>query len=203
MANYYIWTPFPGTLKGQDCYCGTYTNGSGCTNSLGLCSSCGSTQCPHYAGINNLCCPVDIFGSANTPVWLYTSTAIQSIRTIRTGPNDDGDLLCSPDATPPPGFEWVNRGVKVRLFTGLNGSGSFVGTVFYGHLRNRIANGTYNDPLNLSTPIGYLGDRDCDCACYDGIHVHMARTPGNNGYTYHNYCGYPLNTNSLIYRSTL
>lgn len=201
MANYYVWTPFIGTLMGQDCYCYNCAGGGTCTNSLGACTSCGSSQCVHNTGINGLCCPVDIFGSANTAVWLYTSVSIKSIRTTRTGPNNNGDALCA--TAPPAGFEWVNEGVRVRLYTGLNGGGNLVGTVFYGHLRNRIANGLYNDPSNLNSPIGYLGDQNCACACYDGIHVHMERSSANSGYTYHHYCGYPLGSNSVIYRWTL
>jgi len=195
---YYIWSPFSGTLKGQDCYCNNCANGNPCTDSGGFCTVCGSSQCNHPAAINGLCCPVDIFGGANTTVVLRTSSGIQSIRTTRTGPlpNNDGDLLCA--STPPSGFAWVNEGVRVRLYTGTNGGGSLVGTVFYGHLKSRIANGTYNSP-NLRT-MGYLGDQNCNCSCYTGIHVHMARSSGNSGYTYHRYCNYPLVTSSSVYR---
>jgi hypothetical protein len=139
---------------------------------------------------------MDIFGAANTAVVLRTTSTIQSIKTIRTGPNDDGDALCA--SAPPPGFAWVNEGVKVLLYTGTGGGGSLVGTVFYGHLKSRIANGTYNSP-NLKT-IGYLGDQNCNCACYQGIHVHMARSSANSGFSYHRYCNYPLGTNGTVYR---
>ena len=196
MTNYYIWSPFSGALKGQDCYCNNCANGNPCTDSGGFCTVCGSSQCTHPVGINGLCCPMDIFGGAGTAVILRVSVAIQSIRTTRTGPNDDGDPLCA--SAPPPGFAWVNEGVRVQLYTGTGGGGTLVGTVFYGHLTSRIANGIYNSP-NLKT-MGYLGNQDCNCSCYKGIHVHMARSSGNNGYSYHHYCSFPLNTFHVIYR---
>ena len=115
MPNHYVWSPFSGTLRGQDCYCTNCSNGTGCSTAEGFCSVCGSSQCLHKAGIDNVCCPVDIFGAANTAVVLRISSTIQSIRTTRTGPagvnNNNGDLLC--DNTPPANFPWVNEGVKV------------------------------------------------------------------------------------------
>ena len=195
---YYVRSPFSGTLKGQDCYCINCNNGSPCTDPGGFCTICGSSQCTHIAGIDNLCCPMDIFGAVNTAVALRTSAGIQSIRTTRTGPNDNGDLLCA--TAPPPALIWINEGVRVQLYTGTGGGGSLVGTVFYGHLKNRISNGVYNSP-NLRT-MGYLGDQLCSpsCPCYTAIHVHMARSSANNGYTYHHNCNYSLSTSSSVYR---
>lgn len=198
MAYYYVYSPFSGTLWGQDCYCGNCLDGNPC-NSGGFCTSCGSTQCKHNTGISGLCCPTDIGGSASTAVKLYVSSNILSIRTIRTGPNDDGDALCA--TAPPSGFEWVNEGVKVELYTGQNGGGTKVGTVFFGHLKSRIANGVYNSPNGIR--IGYLGDQDCNCACYHGIHTHMERSSGNSGYTYHRNCYTSLTTSTAIYRWTV
>lgn len=221
MAYYYVYSPFSGVLKGQQCYCGKCSNGSNC-NSGGYCTTCGSSECKHNTGITNLCCPMDIFGGANTAVKIYVSSNITSIVTRRTGPNDDGDGLCA--SAPPQGFEWVNEGVKVDLYC----HAYIVGTVFFGHIRNRIANGEYTSPNGRT--IGYLGNQNCacpnpsmcnnqscqsgcgcvqgadgnkycKCKCYDGIHVHMERS-STNGYTYYRNCNTQVYTNTPIYRFT-
>jgi hypothetical protein len=192
MAYYYVYSPFSGIVKGQQCYCGTCSNGNNC-NTGGTCTSCGSTQCKHNSGIVNLCCPMDIFGSSNGTVKLYVSSNITSIVTRRTGPNDNGDALCA--TAPPQGFAWVNEGVKVDLYC----HGLRVGVVFFGHLRNRIANGTYTSPNGRT--IGYLGDQNCQCPCYNGIHVHMERSSAN-GYTQYRNCNTQIYTNSVVYRFT-
>jgi len=142
---------------------------------------------------------VDIFGSANEEVRLYVSTNILSIRTIQI------NYLCG---TPPPaGFEWVNQGVKVELYTAPNAGGPLVGTVYYGHLVGRIDNGVYDTPNGKR--IGYLGPEDCinpdgtRCDCYQGIHVHMERSSGNNGYTYYRDCTTPVDPSMEIYKWTI
>lgn len=196
MAYYYVRSPFSGIQQGQECYCGQCANNNNCNNG-GRCTDCGSIECRHNTGITGLCCPVDILGSASTGVRLYVSSNIRSIRTIRTGPNDDGDGLCR--TAPPAGFEWVNEGVKVRLYCGYNAGGILIGTVFFGHLMNRIADGIYNSPSGRM--MGYLGDNDCDCPCYDGIHAHMERSSAN-GYTYYRNCGTQVYTSTSIYRWT-
>ena len=199
MAYYYVYSPFAGTMKGQDCYCKNLcSGGASCTNSNGGCN-CGVSGCLHPAAINGTCCPVDIAGPASTAVRLRVSSNVLSIVATRTGPNDDGDGLCA--SSPPSGFEWVNEGVKIRMYTGSSGGGTLIGTVFYGHLKTRMANGTYNSP-NLKV-VGYLGNTDCACSCYSGIHTHMTRSSGNSGYTYHHACNYSLTTSSTLYRWTL
>lgn len=198
MANYYVYSPFSGTLRGQDCYCKNCSNGTPCTNSSGSCTSCGSSQCLHVAGINGTCCPMDVSGPASTLVRLRVNSNVKSIITTRTGPNDDGDVLCQ--ISPPTGFGWVNEGVKVRMYTGIDGGGSLIGTVFFGHLGSRIANGLYNSP-NLRV-MGALGSQDCNCNCYAGIHVHMTRSSGNGGFSYHHACNFSLTTSSLVYSWT-
>lgn len=194
MAYYYVYSPFSGTLWGQDCYCGSCSDSTPC-NSGGFCTSCGSNQtaCTHNTGITGLCCPIDIGGAANTALKLYVSSNISSIVTTRTGPSDDGDALCA--TTPPSGFAWVNEGVKVTLYC----QAAIIGTVFFGHLRNRISNGEYFSPNGKI--IGYLGDQDCNCSCYHGIHTHIERS-STNGYTYHRNCNTSLTTATSIYRFT-
>jgi len=212
MTDYWVYCPFSGaTSQGQDCYCGSCAGGAAC-NTGGYCTACGGAQCPHNPGINGLCCPIDIFGAANKAVKVHVSSNILSMRTTRVGPSDNGDPLCG---TPPPAnFAWVNEGVKVDLYCKYGAQGTLIGTVYYGHLRNRIPNGGYDNPYGRI--VGYLGDRDCctcpepcvnpvpnncKCDCYKGIHVHTERL-ATGGFTYHRDCGYPLTTTTPIYRFT-
>lgn len=210
MPDFFIYSPFQGTSQGQFCYCGGTCSppGEDCIHRVGNsnCVSCGCHE--HKAGIVDLCCPVDIFGSANTAVYCYPGGNIRSIRTTQI------NAFCR---TPPPtDFAWVNHGVKVELFCGLNATGTLVGTIFYGHLNEpRIANGIYNWPTSPLRIMGYLGPGNCSCqnfqcaqgcgagcccdtapepdlcycCCYSGIHCHLARSSGNGGYTYPRSCG--------------
>ena len=207
MAYYYVYTPFS-SAKGnaKACYNGNcQSNGTPCiTQSTNACTACANGEacgqqqpCPHCTGITGMTSrsAVDIGGPANSAVRMYVSSNIQSIRTIKTGPNDDGDALCSGSSTPPPGFGWVNEGVKVELWCGPGASGTKVGTVFFGHLRNRITNNIHNNPYGRI--LGYLGDIDCNCACYKGFHTHMERAGGSvNTWSY----GQSISTSFWIYR---
>lgn len=217
MGNYYyVKSPFSGNQRGQDCYCvlcsnlnNTCNGGSSCCADYGRCTSCGNSTggCKHNTGITGLAKPVDISGAANTAVKCYVNSLVKSIKTIRTGPKPPGRGGCPGDSTnnndalcstaPPSTFCWVDEGVKVELYCELNACG-YIGTVFYGHLRNRIANGTYNWPNGKI--IGYLGNQNCACACYSGIHLHMERSTINGGYTYYRQCGTSVTTSSNIYR---
>jgi len=212
MPDYYIYSPFQGTSKGQLCYCTNCANGNPCNNGAGGCTTCGSTDgsCIHLAAIDNLNYPVDIFAAANTQVKLYTSGNIRSVRITHTGrpragQNNNGDGLCA--AAPPAGFEWVDEGVRVELFCNLNATGTLIGTVFYGHLRNRKPAGTYNYPQSPLLIMGLLGDQNCpnNCGCcYHGIHVHMACSASNNGYFYPRACGTVVYPGiSPVYRWTI
>ena len=134
----------------------------------------------HPAGF--LANPIDIGGgAAGAAVRFYSS--VGSIRTTRnTG-------LCSVN----PGSPW-NDGVMVELYRNANAS-CFIGRVYYGHLSNRIANGTYNSPNTLQ--IGTLASDTCSCGCYSGVHTHMTGTGTPNSFT----CGQQLYGGSTwIYR---
>lgn len=190
MLDYIVYAPFSGTGKGQDCYCVNCANGSACNNG-GYCTPCGSVECKHKSGITGLCCPVDINGPANGNV-MFWGNGIASVRVIRKGPYDppDYDALCS--VTPPGNFGWVNEGVKVELYCNYNAV-TFLGAIYYGHLRNRQNNGVYNDPNGLY--LGQLGNVSCGCNCYpSSIHVHMERQ--STGFTYRWSCG------TLLYVAT-
>jgi len=102
------------------------------------------------------CCPIDISGSTGNALRFYGSSAIQSIRTRRvTG-------VCRVDPAP-----WTD-GVVVEFFAQPNGQ-CYIGSVGYGHVRNRVSDGIYN------VRILQIGDLppDCACGCSSGVHVHM------------------------------
>lgn len=207
MAYYYVYIPFSNAHGlAKACYnSNCESNGTPCINqATNACTTCANLEacyqnpsdpCPHCTGITGMTSRsgVDIGGPANSSVRMYVSSNIRSIRTIKTGPNDDGDSLCG--AAPPAGFAWVNEGVKVELWCGPSASGTKVGTVFLGHLKNRIANNVYNTPHGRI--LGYVGDVDCNCSCYHGFHTHMERSGGStNSWSYDQ----ALSTSFWVYR---
>ena len=209
MPDYFVNVPFSNAQGwARACYNNLCTspNGSPCMNfPANTCTACGGGQlcnnnlpCPHCFGINGLCCPGDIGGPANAAVTLIVSGGIKSARTTRTGPGagNDGDGICT--VAPPASFPWVNEGVKVNFYCGYDGHGSWIGTAFFGHLRNRIANSVYNLPYGLV--VGYLGNIDCNCGCYRGIHAHVERSNANTGTTYAWTYNQPLNTGNWMFK---
>lgn len=125
----------------------------------------------------------------------YADTIIQSIRVIHV------NSFCR--IPPPAGFEWVNQGVKVELYTGENATGTKIGTVFYGHLVGRIEEGVYSFANGLF--LGYLGSGICNCNCYPLYdapythHIHMARSSENNAYTDYRNCNTSVGPSSSVY----
>jgi hypothetical protein len=206
MPTYEIRSPFPGTSRAQYCYCDAVTyrcwsesvactikqSNSNCHNS---CNDPNKVVCSeHIAAVSGLCCPLDIStGTVNRQIFLVTSQNILSVYIART------NLSCI--VSPPPGYEWVREGLKVDLFTNTWGNGTKIGSVFYGHVRNRISNGIYNYPYQNA--LGETGNQDCNCHCYSGIHVHLARSSGNGGTTIARACGTSVTTDSVVYRFTL
>jgi hypothetical protein len=206
MAYCYVYIPVSNAIgKAKQCYNNNCQNGGGpcLTQATNSCTNCGNNEacdqslpCPHCSGINGMTrrgC-ADIGGPANTAVKCYVSSNIKSIYTTKTGPNDDGDLLCA--NTPPPNFAWVNEGVKVKLYCAPDGQGPIIGTLFYGHLKSRIANGVKNSPHGKI--LGYIGDLNCNCICYNFFHVHMERDSigSTNSWAY----GQSLSTSFWVYR---
>jgi hypothetical protein len=167
-----VYGPFSGTQGGQATYCDTTTT--------------------HRSGVDGMCCPTDLITSANTSVKFYGSSNITSIRTYRVGPNDNNAPLCL--NPPPSAYSWVNEGVKVELYAYTNGQG-YVGTVYYGHLKERIANGVYNYPNG--SLLGKIGDSNCNCDCYKGFHTHMETSSG--GVRVSRACKAAVGNSSTIY----
>lgn len=105
------------------------------------------------------CCPIDISGSAGNSLYFYGSSVIQSIRTRRVSG------VCRVDPAP-----WTD-GVVVDFFAKPNGQ-CYIGSVGYGHVRNRVSDGVRNV---RTLKIGELPP-DCACSCSSGVHVHIQFT---------------------------
>lgn len=152
MPQTYIYSPFTAQARGLNTYCIDGT--------------------PHYSGFSGfgMCCPVDIGGtgyvSAGTSVPFYCSASIGSIRTIRRNNFCDGNFGSWEDA------------VFVELYRFANAD-CHIGTLFYGHLTSRIANGVYNAPNGRV--LGYLPAAHPTCCCYTYPHIHVGRD--TNGIT--------------------
>ena len=110
------------------------------------------------------CCPIDISGSQGNSIYFYGSADIKSIRTTRVS------RVCA-DTTLIP---WTD-GVVVDIYGQLYGQ-CYLGSVGYGHLEERVADGLYN---SNTLKLGKL-PANCNCGCSSGIHVHMQRTNGSS-----------------------
>lgn len=157
MSYAYVYAPKSGTIWSLACYC----RKTGCNSS----PPCG-TGCDHKivggSGYGN---PIDLGNgwTAGTDILFRGSSNILSIYVTHI------NNVCSGGSPAP----WT-YGVKVDLYTGYNKSGTLLGTALYGHLQNRLANGTTkNKPTGSWAQ--YLGEMpsNCACGCSDGIHVHM------------------------------
>lgn len=203
MADFYVYVPFSGaTGGGKDCYNNNCNVGNPCLNQpTNTCTACGAADadcvnaipCKHCSAWG--CCPVDLPGAQFTACKIVTGTNVQSIKTTRVGG------LC----TAPAGWEWVREGVRVDLYCALNGpANAWVGTVFFGHMQNRVADGVYNaSGSGVVKTVGTIGGGNC-CGCYTGSHVHLERLQpaGVTGATYGFNYGASLPTSQWLFRFT-
>jgi len=143
---------------------------------------------------------VDVFGLPGEAVILYVSPNVRSVKAVHV------NSFC---ATPPPAnLSWINQGVKLELYTALDAGGVQIGAIFYGHLRDRLQEGVYNNPGGSGLVIGYLGTEDCPnserCDCYPPVypppysqHTHMTRS--SDGITIYRPCGSSVDPTTPIY----
>lgn len=156
--TYYVYAPINGEVWSLDCYC----HGP-CANAQP--PDCGSASCKHTvvggAGEQPIWKPADIVGGiAGTYVCFFASGA-ESIQVQHI------NNVCASGVTP-----WT-CGVKVLMYR-LPNQVCLMGTVVYGHLQNRIADGyTANrPPEGWGLIVGEL-PANCNCGCSDLIHTHM------------------------------
>ncbi len=172
----YVFSPTTGYMWAQNYYCNFNGNPP-------------HTVVNPYDG-GSWCCPIDVSGSENDNVWLQ----------FDGGGNDAGCLsitttqwsgVCASDPAP-----W-NDAVIVRFYSGANATGTLLGEVMFAHLKNRIANQTFNTH-NAATAmvIGNLAG-DCNCGCAHGVHTHMQ---GSNTYSPSFSCNQSLTAGQWVYR---
>lgn len=203
MTTVYVDVPVgTATIGGMDCYCCNCRDDDGCydpnlpsCNSGGHCTQCGSQSEHKRACLHNtarLASPIDIVCGGDLAVYCDVSSSIQSIRTTKV------ESFCA--TAPPEQYSWVNHGVEVELFTGQNASGTMVGQVFYGHLKEtRISNGVHN--RDQTWILGYSGSGNC-CPCYMGGHIHVERSTDRSGSTYYRSCGDSVYSFCYVYTFT-
>lgn len=121
--------------------------------------------------------PTDISATGLTSVALIASNTVKSFITTKHDGNSCGGTCTDPG---------IDDSLEVEMFTGLNGTGTSVGTVWYFHVSNRIADATRNMGYYSSTKGVYysickVASGSCG-SCSSGPHVHH-ETSGNCWYT--------------------
>ncbi len=111
--------------------------------------------------------PVDIGGNENSPIFFVSDSTVRSVWIWRRVG------VCRVDPSP-----W-NDGVRVFMYRNNNYT-DLIGSVGYGHLKNRIAGGGYVFSGNWNRWL-YLGSlpNDCNCGCSRGIHIHAQASGGS------------------------
>jgi len=169
MADAYVYAPVNGAIWSMD---GTSNCGGG-------------TPCSHCrfngAAGNPMGSPIDVGGgSAGADLYFYTNGAVGSVYTQLD------DFSSSTCLSP------LGQVVVVKLFAGVNASGTFIGAVAYQHVTDRVAAGSiFNGPgPNPNALWGIrVGAMAASCGngcCYNGVHSHMERDGGNTNSFYCN-----------------
>ena len=163
MASHWVYSGFSGTL--ESCfqapykYRACYEGEGGAGNEV---CDCYGTH-PDIEGNH----PTDVSQTGNTSAALIVSNTIKSFKTTRVDGNVCGGTTCTGDE---------DDSLKVELFTGLNGTGTNLGTVWYMHVKDRIADGTrntgyYSPSKSVWYNICKIPPGSCT-GCYIGPHIH-------------------------------
>lgn len=174
MSYGYVYAPVSGEIWALDYYC----------------KKAGHPAHPTVGG-SGYDHPIDLGeGLSDGTVIRFRGTSnIKSIKVEHIG------NVCATDPSP-----WTD-GVKVHMYTGYNATGTLVGTVLYGHLKERLADGTVKNKPSGSWG-QYLGKlpHDCNCGCSIGIHVHMECKGGSRNSLS---CEQQVYTSTWFYRWTM
>lgn len=187
MTTAYVYSPRSGSAISLNCYCNrSWTSGTSictgsCPNNDCKCTgtSCRNNQncatcsspclckncCWHVITQSGYQLPLDVSSAADSWIYAYLSAAIASVRRVWSG------NICA-TATGD-----INRGTILELYAGLNATGTFIGRVLYGHIKNR--QGTNGEVINKSgelpwiVSIGQIPTVPSGQGCYLSTHVHM------------------------------
>lgn len=167
MAIYYVYSPVTGTLNCcpdlSPCYCdGLNGSGATCDYDPG-CPDEGTHPAVYGSG------PADIIVGSAAAVHFYASLGVGSVYITHNGTCVD---------TSDPGYP----GMALHMYTGLNGAGSYIGAVFFGHVTNRKAVGYHNTTQytgasrSVLYDVGTLAGYDEEAGCSTAYHVHTERS---------------------------
>lgn len=157
MASAIVYAGFTGRL--ESCFNNRYRACYSGEGGVAICECYGSHASPFGSE------PVDVSAAAGNYTQLITSSVVKSFKSTKI----DGGL-CAAGAGP---IDEVGNSIKLELFTGWNGTGTKIGTVWYCHAKNRISNGSHNmgsygstksifhGVSQLPTPYSSGGCRDC------------------------------------------
>jgi hypothetical protein len=155
----YVYAPITGGLT-------SYYN-TGCTYHSAYCAG-GCHPAVFCSG------PVDIGDGVSADTWFdfWADPAVLSLKMIsRPG------IVCGSYS----GSPW-DDGVEVQMYSGLNATGTYYGSVFFGHVKNPYigvintgSNGVLRGVTQWAQVPGYCpGGGTCN-GCYTGPHVHMEK----------------------------
>lgn len=152
MPYAYVYAPITGQNWGQEAYCTK------------------AGQPPHaHVWPGELDHPQDIEGDPQDWVRFYASSVVKRIDTQRI------DFMCGSRMTP------ITWGILVTMYLNVEGT-RYLGKVLYGHLDNRINNGSYTTGL-WGRQLGQLPqDIGADTGCYSGEHTHLECKNGHGSF---------------------
>lgn len=199
MTTAYVYAPFSGSAVSLNCYCNrAWTpdlsicsgscanndcrcNGTVCSSGQD-CASCGDCSCRnccwHVITQSGFQQPLDVSGSADKWIYAYLSAAIASVK-VRWSANICGGGVSGD----------INHGTILELYAGINASGTLIGRVLYGHLKNqqhfdgKIVNKSGAMPWFVS--IGQVPSTPAGQTCYLSTHLHMEGRSETGGVSRH------------------
>lgn len=178
MPGFYVYAPITGTVT--SCWTGPVAcpaDPNGCGNRRQIAATgkyCGGAYtcgpCCHPSVSCNE--PQDIMTGGGTPDIVFTADPIVASIWVGLASN-----ACSSES----GCSSLpyTRVMTVYMYSGLNGSGTFLGVVIFVHVNNAIASGYYNTSIEPGTGHAYkvIGSVPPDSCgrCYTGPHLHWER----------------------------
>lgn len=185
MATYTVYSPFTNLVIALDCYCYNKTfvpcNSSSCptaanypyckdkTNCLSCNGSCFCNFCCKHTVVgenSGYCCPLDIKASQDQWIYAYLSGGIGSVKLVWM------DAVCLNYTGE------INQGVYLEAYTGLNATGTKLGRLLYGHVKNRKPNNSIWNRVCCDYPwfvtIGQVPAYPGQQKCYGGPHTHFS-----------------------------
>lgn len=184
----YLWSPITGSVTSTNCRCD-------CLGGCNTVEQCRDSPCRHNASSYWLGVwpgPEDIGAAEKTQVYFSASNYVLSIRFV-------WQRICQTLGT-----EAATEALEVRMYSQPNAGGTLLGRVLYGHVTNRVADGTvrnissYGNNWDNMPSIGTVAPGASQRWCSTGPHVHLECS--SNGWRNGLCCGEHTNAKGhLIY----